>query len=586
MPVGPAPVVPLAKTAATGTAKAQTGSQTPPGIKVEKTSNGSVTQYLTEPLMPPMPKGLAPLPLDKTPPLVAPAPAMPPSLLPPSEKNPHMQTCTPPAPSPAVQKVTQVTETPALAPPTASPIPAQIVPPKPEPVPVVQPAQTRDFRESWGKPVEPPRNGLLQTLLPHANDQRPDPILNPEKYGKEPGDNKAVGPMASPAGPPMFPPTPAASAAADLPATVTGAPPDAAKSQQRWRLFGNRGRTIPDNAKELAPAAPTQNPSPNKIVTPGVPAGKMEPMKAPTAPANVMPEPMKPDLSKPSTQAMPEIGGPMPMGAASVVAAHNGAPGAVQLIPVPVVTLPGTTRPPDGNPPQPPEPQMPQPPQAPQLNQPKNSMWVNAFTTADPSQTSGQGPVMMAYPYPGRGYAMTPSYMYGRSGAGMLPPSPYAPVAAAAVIPPNMLPSQPVAMNAPGAGMPTRAQNVIAASYNSPMPPNEMLTGMLDKAQPVPQMLNMLRDSLYPSHREWAADNLASCDWRSHPHVVRALVDAASKDPAATVRAGCVRALARMKVNTVPVISTIKSLRVDPDPRVRTEVGEALACLAPTGTPN
>jgi hypothetical protein len=110
-----------------------------------------------------------------------------------------------------------------------------------------------------------------------------------------------------------------------------------------------------------------------------------------------------------------------------------------------------------------------------------------------------------------------------------------------------------------------------------------MLTTMQDTAQPVPKMLSMLQDALYPSQREWAADNLASCNWQTHPHVVQALVASAGKDPAATVRAGCIRALARMNVNTAPVITTLQVLRTDPDPRVRTAVEEALATLVPTG---
>jgi hypothetical protein len=94
-------------------------------------------------------------------------------------------------------------------------------------------------------------------------------------------------------------------------------------------------------------------------------------------------------------------------------------------------------------------------------------------------------------------------------------------------------------------------------------------------------LLRILHESIYPSQREWAADQLADCDWKQNAPIVDALVKCAKEDPAATVRAGCVRCLSRMHVDTVPVVMVVQSLKADPDPRVRTEVTEALATLAP-----
>jgi hypothetical protein len=91
--------------------------------------------------------------------------------------------------------------------------------------------------------------------------------------------------------------------------------------------------------------------------------------------------------------------------------------------------------------------------------------------------------------------------------------------------------------------------------------------------------MGMLKGSLYPSQREWAADCLSRQDWQAQPHIVAALVVAAREDPAAAVRAGCVRALGKMKANTLPVVQTVQSLKGDSDPRVRHEVDEALAAL-------
>jgi hypothetical protein len=92
-------------------------------------------------------------------------------------------------------------------------------------------------------------------------------------------------------------------------------------------------------------------------------------------------------------------------------------------------------------------------------------------------------------------------------------------------------------------------------------------------------LLAMLRDSLYPSERETAAEYLAYCDWRRDPQVVQALLTAAQSDPAPSVRAGCVRLLGRMHVTAAPVITAVQALQTDPDPRVRLAVGQTLPSL-------
>jgi hypothetical protein len=109
--------------------------------------------------------------------------------------------------------------------------------------------------------------------------------------------------------------------------------------------------------------------------------------------------------------------------------------------------------------------------------------------------------------------------------------------------------------------------------------------------QPMPQQVNstavpdlqqavvLLRESLYPSQREWAADKLSSCKWQSHPHVVQVLVASLRDDPAATVRAACIRTLAKMDANLVPVVSALEALKSDPDEIVRREVERALTSL-------
>lgn len=109
--------------------------------------------------------------------------------------------------------------------------------------------------------------------------------------------------------------------------------------------------------------------------------------------------------------------------------------------------------------------------------------------------------------------------------------------------------------------------------------PDQML---LDASGQNPQemMLTMLHDALFPSHREWAAEKLAAGDGRSNPRVVDALVQAARSDAAATVRATCVRCLAKMQ-DPESLQQTLHALQADPDPQVRQEVEQALASVTP-----
>jgi hypothetical protein len=99
----------------------------------------------------------------------------------------------------------------------------------------------------------------------------------------------------------------------------------------------------------------------------------------------------------------------------------------------------------------------------------------------------------------------------------------------------------------------------------------------------VPATLEMLSHAVNPMQREWAADNLAEANWRSNPEVVTALLKAAREDSVGLVRAACVRSLAKMHINTVPVVQTIQALKTDTDPRVRHEVEQALSRLQAEG---
>jgi hypothetical protein len=118
----------------------------------------------------------------------------------------------------------------------------------------------------------------------------------------------------------------------------------------------------------------------------------------------------------------------------------------------------------------------------------------------------------------------------------------------------------------------------VSGYQRAPLAPPVQRDGLPEGAT-TSQLFGMLKDSLYPSQREWAADCLSQQDWRAQPQIIVALVRGAKEDPAPAVRAGCVRALGHMKVNTLPIVQAVQSLKYDRDPRVRHEVEEALAAM-------
>jgi hypothetical protein len=117
---------------------------------------------------------------------------------------------------------------------------------------------------------------------------------------------------------------------------------------------------------------------------------------------------------------------------------------------------------------------------------------------------------------------------------------------------------------------------VAQVSYQTPVSP--MCAGSLTQPE-MQHWLNVMRDSLYPSQREWAAEALSVVDWHCKPKVVEAMVAGAREDPAATVRAACVRCLTKMKASTPEVLSVVTALKSDSDPRVRQEVDQAMLTL-------
>jgi len=125
------------------------------------------------------------------------------------------------------------------------------------------------------------------------------------------------------------------------------------------------------------------------------------------------------------------------------------------------------------------------------------------------------------------------------------------------------------------------------------MPPQQSMQPVAHQQQAVPtqqpsitqqveQLIKVMRESPYPAQREWAAQSLTSFEWRMHPQIVPALIQSASQDPAASVRAGCVNCLGRMGAAVEPVFGVLHAMRNDIDPRVRQEVEQALVRLGQT----
>ena len=313
------------------------------------------------------------------------------------------------------------------------------------------------------------------------------------------------------------------------------------------------------------------------------------------------------------TPGDPSLNGGFPLGTQSVLAAKSGMIGPVTYVPVPTVTVPQPF-----NPPLPPEPKMPSPPQ---LN-----AFVNAFSP--PPQPKGvqeypmQGmmppqamnPMMqqqmmqqqamqqymmqqqamqqyaMQNPYAANaaGYppmvSQGPTMNFARQYQGPQAPNPVGPgpvmpaAYAPAPYPPMMAQQQPMMaqqqpMMAQQQPMMAQQQPVQQAAFQQP-----------NAGQQVDQLIKVLRESPYPAQREWAAQSLTSFEWRTHPQIVPNLLQSASQDPAASVRAGCVFCLGRMGAAVEPVYTTPNMLRNDIDPRVRQEVQQTLNRLGQTAT--
>jgi hypothetical protein len=307
------------------------------------------------------------------------------------------------------------------------------------------------------------------------------------------------------------------------------------KPPAEWRESWGTTASAPGAAPPLVPPPSMGRPDPQ--TTPGFFA-KVDPRQA---------------LQEQSQPAPLPIGQPLdgrvqrvPAGMQSVMSAGD----PVQYMPIPIMTQPPVTQMPQAPSPVRQKPGMPA--------MPPQEQFVNAFTP----------PQQDLPPMPMAGYGMYPR---GVMATGYVPPmirNPY---------PPYAMNGPMVPMGYPGP-MPTPAYNPAARPSMPVLPPVAV--------SHFEQQMAVLKDALYPSHREMAAMQLAGYSTQYFPHVVQALVTAAKGDPAATVRAACVGALVKLRANTPEVIGVLHQLRNDGDPRVRQEVDQAFVQFAPGLAPH
>jgi hypothetical protein len=417
-----------------------------------------------------------------------------------------------------------------------------------------KPAEPTDWRKSWGKADERPaatatgetrsesKLDLTTTQLPQADTKRPDPLQLPAAYAKrslgesEGGKKQVAMQVATTAGP-------AVPASYPTSAPVAGAAPPA---------------SYPTSAPVAGAAPPASYPISAPV------AGPAPPASYPT--------------SAPITVSDQRI----PLGAQSVVGNGEAISGNIHYIPVPIITVPDVTRPPTP------------PPQAPMLvRQPSdfaNGGYHPPNRALNPSPMSADPAVMNAFTRPLSNDAVAKmTNAFGSPDQG--PPGGMGQGPVNQALNPNAMMAQaqyarPMDQGMAYQGMAASGPNMTVA-YTQPSVEDASSQGPM--SQQIVHLTSLMRDSLYPSQREWAAEGLTQLDWRKYPQVSRALLMTACEDPAGTVRAACIHCMAKMQMNTLPVINALQTLKADSDERVRHEAEEALSVLAPgqssTGSP-
>jgi hypothetical protein len=153
------------------------------------------------------------------------------------------------------------------------------------------------------------------------------------------------------------------------------------------------------------------------------------------------------------------------------------------------------------------------------------------------------------------------------------PPKPAA-LAPPVAYPPTPSHVTPVVHRAPPAAPPVAPD--VAPRLGTP----ELPSTPPPQGAPAPvAYMSVLQGSGSAEQREWAAENLSEFDAWTNPRVVEALATAAKGDNSPVVRVACLRSLARMKVQSLPVLASVREALKDRDPRVRAEAEQTLRLL-------
>jgi hypothetical protein len=490
-----------------------------------------------------------------------------------------------------------------------------------------EPPQPRDWRESWGKiepwkgapqadsakrtdtpaskPVDAPTRPVARKPAQLDPPKQPDPLKDPSWYGEmalkqKPTNSKIPEemPKQKPTSSKVAEETPKqrpannkvaeetlkqnpanSKVAEETPKPVPPAPDKATVAQSTPRPLPSfpppqtPATPTPVPAAQPTPPAPPVPPAEMVAISPTQPHGRIVQVPADEPNAFAPPAPPTPP---PGAEQQPKInafdrddGSPPPRGG---VPAMAGAPQGPMPMGGPMMGPIARSGPAMGPMPMPMPPRPPMPP--PMADSGVPSGMSNAFTL-----TSTRRPIPADFggtPQEPNGFGDAAPHMEG-PGA---PPQPY-------VLPRSgmMPPQYPGMQGTPGYPRPLVAVNPLMSvppvriASSKPVTPAASASG-------APQLLATLKESMYPSQREWAAEQLSELNWHMQPQVVESLSKGAQDDPAATVRAACVRALGHMKVNTQEVVALVQDLKNDRDPRVRQEAGETLNALGVAPRPD
>lgn len=355
---------------------------------------------------------------------------------------------------------------------------------------------------------------------------------------------------------------------ADLAASDRG-PASASKETGTWWAFAkdaktpNKSGVEPVKNVEVAKSDATAKKPDDILLTPEKFNGAEKKLNAKTVtlPPAAEPNPLmstRPNAQSANLPALPSgqplimPDGKVPLGARSVIAANGGAPANIIYVPVPMRTQPEPMRPP-------------MPPTAPDLQQLTAGMNQQHLP---PIGIQPNGSPMMAQMQTGPMVPMMQTPQRPVSLAGFQYQGPQPPNPVQGQVQPAIYPQQMPA----GAMLDNPAMDRRGAPQSVPQQQSQLpMTNTVELAH----FFQVLKESPYPAQREWAANNLSTVDVRQHPEVVAILLDCAKRDPAATVRAGCVYNLSRLGVNSEPIVNTLNMLRQDSDARVRQEVEQA-----------